>query len=442
METKLARIAEIARTRPQEKFTSLAHLINEDMLVRCNAEMSANKATGVDGVTKKAYEEELRGNIASLLQRMKTQAYKPQPVRRTYIPKPGTDKLRPLGIPAYEDKLVQMAVTKILTAIYEPAFHPCSFGFRPRRGCHDAIKALEANMKWQPTNYVVDADIRGFFDHLKHEWLMKFLEHRITDPNFLRIIARFLKAGVMEAGITQETTEGAPQGGVVSPMLANIYLHYVLDLWFYKAIKPSCKGAAYMVRYADDYVACFKYEEDATNYYQALIERMNRFGLELAEDKTKIILFGKQEWNQHKQRGQGKPETFDFLGFTHYCSQSQKGFFRVKRKTSRKKFRASLTRIKEWVRDNRTMQTVEIIENLQKKLAGHYQYFGITDNIAMLSKYRYEVERILFKWLNRRSQKKSYTWQRFAKLLAFFPLPKPKIYVDIFQLRTDILYFL
>ncbi len=442
METKLTRIAEIAKTRPKEKFTSLAHLINEEMLVQCHVEMKANKAPGIDGTTKLEYEENLEQNIDDLLHRMKSRAYRPIPVRRTYIPKPGTDKLRPLGIPGYEDKLVQMAVTKILTAIYEPMFLDCSFGFRPGRGCHDAVKALEHNMTKYQTQYVVDTDIKGFFNHVSHEWMMTFLQHRISDPNLLQIINRFLKAGVLEAGIRYDTLEGTPQGGVISPILANIYLYYVLDLWFYRVVRLYCKGAAFMVRYADDHVACFKHKEEAEAYYRAMVKRLDRFNLEIAEEKTKIIPFGQRAWYQYKCLKHKKPQTFDFLGFTHYCSQSLKGYFRVKRKTSKKKFRASMLRVKEWIKANRTLPLKDIMRILQRKLVGYYQYYGITDNSSMLSLFLHEVRRTLFKWLNRRSQRASYNWTQFVKLLTFYPLPRPRVYVNIFDLRREICYSL
>lgn len=252
MTTKLARITEVARTRPQERFTSLMHLIDAGMLRMCHAELKANRATGVDGITKEQYGGNLEANIQSLLERLKRKSYRPQPVRRVYIPKPGSDKKRPLGIPAYEDKIVQLAASKILNAIYEAEFLDMSFGFRPQRGCHDALKLLNYLIVARKVNYIVDADIKGFFDHVDHDWLMKFLEHRIADPNFLRLIRRFLKAGIMENGELRDATAGTPQGGIVSPILANIYLHYVLDLWFEKAVRKHCRGEAYMVRYADD----------------------------------------------------------------------------------------------------------------------------------------------------------------------------------------------
>ncbi|WP_243169721.1 group II intron reverse transcriptase/maturase [Clostridium algidicarnis] len=300
MYTKLNRIAEIARNKPKEKFTSLIHLVNKEMLIMCHNELSGNKATGVDKVTKKEYEANLEGNIDDLLNRMKVFKYRPQPVRRVYIEKAGSNKKRPLGIPAYEDKIVQLAINKILKAIYEQDFMDNSFGFRENRSCHDALKILNVYLSEKNTNYVVDADIKGFFDNVDHKWMMKFLEHRIDDKNLLRYIGRFLKAGIIENGRFHKVYEGTPQGGIISPTLANIYLHYVLDIWFNNFIRKRCKGEAYIVRYADDFVCCFQYENEAKAFYEALKNRLNKFNLEIAEDKTKILYFGKNAYYDRK----------------------------------------------------------------------------------------------------------------------------------------------
>ena len=439
MLTKLAGIAEVAKRRPNEKFTALAHLINVDMLRLCHIEMDGKKATGTDEITKEAYNENLEENLADLVQRMKRQAYHPQPVRRVYIPKPGSDKKRPLGIPSYEDKLVQATLAKILSAIYEPEFLSNSFGFRPNRGCHDAIRELNDVLFFKPINYVADIDIRGFFEHVDHEWMVKFLEHRIQDPNIIRLIKRFLKAGVMENGVRYETLEGTPQGGLFSPILSNIYLHYVIDLWFEKRIRRQSRGEAYMVRYADDNVFCFQNEDEAKAFYKDLIDRLKEFGLEIAEEKSKIITFGRYAGKKDKaddgKGGRGKPETFDFLGFTHYCSTGKNGRFRVKRKTSSKKYRASLLRVKLWIQKNRHRPKDELIETLRRKLRGYYQYYGITDNREMLSNFFDKVKQHLFKNLNRRSQRRSYTWDKFVLFMKKYPLPRPKIYVNLFEKR-------
>jgi group II intron reverse transcriptase/maturase len=438
MLTKLAKIAEVAQTRPTEKFTSLGHLINEELLTICHNEARGRKATGVDLVTKEKYNENLETNIKDLVARLKRRGYHPQPVKRVYIPKPGSSIKRPLGIPAYEDKLVQAALSKILNAVYETEFLNCSYGFRPERGVHDALKAINYLIEKRQVNYVVDADIRSFFNRVDHEWLLKFVQHRIADPNIYRLIYRFLRAGVMEEGKRYATLEGTPQGGVVSPILANIYLHYVVDIWFKKVVQKQLKGEAYMVRYADDIVFCFQYENEAKLFYQALIERLAKFNLEVAGDKTKIIPFGKGAEEQNQKNGKDKPDTFDFLGFTHYCGKSRHGKFRVKRKTSKKKYRGSLLKFKKWVIENRNMPIHELWEQVINKLRGYYQHYGITDNSYMMANYFYEAKKILFKWLNRRSQRKSFNWNKFGLFLNKHPLPRPKMYVSIFEFRPGI----
>jgi RNA-directed DNA polymerase len=440
METKLARITEIAKSQPKVKFTSLAHLIDERALYQCHMEQDGKKAVGVDGATKAEYDQRLDENLANLVKRLKQKAYRPLPVRRTYIEKAGSRQKRPLGIPAYEDKLVQSAVAKILEAIYEADFLDSSFGFRPNRSCHDALKILNVYIEKRKTNYIVDADIKGFFDHVDHDWLMRFLEHRIADTSLLRLIKRFLKAGVMEAGIRHDTPVGTPQGGIVSPILGNVYLHYVLDLWFEKVVRKQCKGQAYMVRYADDYVCCFQYKEDAEAFYRAMVMRLKKFNLTIAEEKTRILPFGRSSEDECRKQGMKRPPTFDFLGFTHYVGKSQKGAFRVKRKTSSKKFRSSLKRCKEWLKENRIVPAQLVMDSLKRKLIGYYRYYGITDNVKMVDNFREKVRQLLYKWFNRRSQKKSFNWDKFHLFLKQHPLPRPKRYVDIYELRNEISY--
>jgi group II intron reverse transcriptase/maturase len=292
MKTDFARITEIAQNHKNSKIDSLAHYINECTLKQSHAELSGNKACGVDKVSKEMYEKNLDANLKNLVEHMKCQSYKPNPVKRVYIPKETKGKTRPLGIPSYEDKLVQSVLNKILNAIYEVDFSKDSYGFRPNRSCHDAIIALDRYIG-KKVNYIVDADTKGFFDNVSHEWMLKFLRHRIGDTNILRLIYRFLKSGVMEEGKTEVSEKGTPQGGIISPILANIYLHYVLDLWFERIVKRYSAGEAYLIRYADDFVCCFQYKKDAERFYKALIERLGNFGLEIAEEKTKIIQFGR-----------------------------------------------------------------------------------------------------------------------------------------------------
>jgi len=365
---------------------------------------------------------------------MKRQAYIPQPAKRVYIPKPGTDVKRPLGIPAYEDKLVQAALAKILNAIYEQDFMECSFGFRPNRGCHDALKLLNKIVNDECIRYVVDTDIKGFFDNVSHDWMMKFIEHRIEDKNLRRLIARMLKAGILEDGIKYDTPQGTPQGGVASPILANVYLHYVIDLWFEKLVRKHCEGKAYMIRYADDSIFCFQYEEDAKRFYQSLIIRLEKFNLKVAEEKTKIIELEKDNKEDNSDEENEKEEnSFDFLGFTHYVGKDPNGRKRVKRKTSKKKYRASLLRCKEWMKKNRTIPTKEFMKTMKAKIQGHCNYYGVTDNRRMVGNFIDECRKLIYKWLNRRSQKKSFDWDKYVLFLKKYPLPKAKIKVNIFD---------
>ncbi len=437
METKLDRIAEIAKGRPNERFTSLAHLLDEEMLRKCHKEINGNKATGIDRVTKGEYEQELDSNIKDLVAKLKRRAYRPQPARRVNIPKPGTDKTRPLGILAYEDKIVQRGMAKVLNAIYEQYFLDFSYGFRPNRSCHDALKRLNIIIECRKTNYIVDADIKGFFDNVDHEWMMKFISHRIADPRFQQLIRKTLKAGYMEENIIHETEGGTTQGGLISPILANLYLHYVLDLWFDKVVKPRCRGEAYMVRYADDFVCCFQYEYDANRFYNELQNRLAKFNLSIAVEKTKIINFGRFAEEKCAKQGKKKPDTFDFLGFTHYCSKSRQGKFRVKRRTSRKKYKAALLNMKEWIRNNRITPIKTLIKELNVKLRGHYQYYGITDN-SRISNFYNNTIRLLYKWLNRRSQRKSFGWDKYNLFLKRHEILKPKVYVSIYDTKNRI----
>lgn len=432
MGTKLTRIAEIAKSNPEEKFTSLYHHINEELLRKCHREIPSNKAVGIDGVTKAEYETNLEENLRELVVRLKQKSYKPQSVRRAYIPKGDGKSMRPLGILAYEDKLVQLALTKVLEAIFEQDFLPLSYGFRPGRSCHQALKELNRIIENGKISYVVDADIRGFFDHVDHTWLMKCLEQRIADPNIKRLIVRFLKSGVMENGKWEPSEEGTPQGGNISPLLANIYLHYVLDLWFERVVKKSVKGEAKMIRYADDFVCCFQYKEDAERFYRVLQQRLAKFGLEIAVEKSKVIAFGRFAEEDCKKKGGTKPGTFDFLGFTHYCGKSREGKFRVKRKTSRKKFKAKVQAFKLWIRKARHRDIRDIWKTVHLKLKGHYRYYGVTDNGKMLNNYKREITALLFKWLNRRSQRRSFNYEEFERYLGWNPLPEPKIYVNIY----------
>ena len=432
METKLARISELSMEHPDVVFTSVGHLINEEMLKDCHNEMDRNKAAGIDGVTKMDYEQNLDENLKDLVDRLKRKAYRPKPARRVEIPKEN-GKTRPLSIYCYEDKLVQEAVRRILEAVYEPEFYDEMVGFRKGRGCHDAIRKLGRMIEREKTNWVLDADIKGFFDHLDHEWIMKFVEARIKDPNISRLIRRMLKSGIIEDYVYEATEEGSGQGSVCSPIISCIYMHYVLVWWFKERIQPQLRGYSGLVVYADDFVCCFQYKDDAEKFYEALKKRMARFNLEMEESKTRLIEFGRFAERDRRRKGKGKPETFTFLGFTHYCSKSRNGRFRVKRKTAKKKFAKSCRNANLKIKAMRKLKLKEIINRTNLILVGHYRYYGITDNYKSLNRFIRRVRWMLFYWLNERSQKRSYTWKGFVDMLKKYPLVNPKIYVSVYQ---------
>lgn len=399
--------------------------------MQCHKELDGKKAVGIDKVTKAEYETNLEENIANLVVRLKNRAYKPLPSLRVFIPK-SNGKMRPLGIASYEDKIVQLAVKKILEAIYEPRFLNCMYGFRPKRGCHTAIKEAYQRMYNGKINYIVDADIKGFFDHLSHDWLMKFLNLYIKDPNLLWLIQKYLKAGVMTDGVYEESEEGSAQGNIISPILANIYMHNVLTLWFKFLIAKKAQGDNFLVVYADDFIAGFQHKWEAEIYYTELKERMKKFNLELEESKSRLLEFGRYAESNRRKRGLGKPETFDFLGFTFYCGKSRKGNPCVMLRTSRKKFRQKLKDTKQWLYQKRTMPVKEMIKALNLKLVGHYRYYGISFNGKMITNYLHRVQQYLFKTLNRRSDKKSYSWDGYIEMLKYYPSAKPKIYSSLF----------
>ncbi len=429
--TKLARIAKRARNKKQAKFCSLNHLMCKSTLREAFRRLSGKAAPGIDGQTKKDYEENLERNITKLHNKLKTNSFRPNPVRRKYIDKVGSNKKRPLGIPAIEDKIVQTSLVIILEKIYEEDFLSLSLGFRPGKSQHDALKKLSKDIGTGKVNYVIDADIKGYFDNVNHEWMMKFIGHRITDTKILRLIKRFLKAGIMEEGEYIKTEKGVPQGGILSPLLANVYLHYVADLWFDKIVTKYCKGEAYMTRYADDIVFCFQYKREVKGFYKVLQKRLAKFNLQLSKEKTKIIKFGRFAERDVKRKGGRKPETFDFLGITHYCGRSRKGNFKIKWKTSRKKFHAKVNEFREWIKENRDRPLKEIWKKVNSKLRGHYQYYGVSDNWNGLLEYRNQIIKLMYKWLNRRSQRKSFNWDKFKKLLNKYPLEKPKHLINL-----------
>lgn len=432
MITKLSWIGEKARKEPKLVFTSLYHHITDvDNLRACYNRIDGNKAVGVDGVSKKEYGVNLEENLKELSCRLKRMGYRPQPKRRTYIPKAGSKKGRPLGISCFEDKIVEESVKRTIEPIYEAVFEDSSYGYRPGRNQHKCLDELGRTIQQKRVSNIVEADIKSFFDKVNHEWLIRFLEHRIGDKRVIRLVSRMLRCGIMEDGLTQASETGTPQGSILSPLLSNIYLHYVLDLWFRIRIKKRSRGEAYYYRFADDFLACFQYRDDALFFMTSLRERLNEFGLELAEDKTKCIKFGRFARQDANKLGK-KPDEFSFLGFTHYCGKTKEGYFKVKRRTSRKKFGQSLKAFTDWAKRGRNvLKKGEMIRRARSRIIGHLNYYAVTDNLGMCRDFIYFATRILFKWLNRKSQRKSYTWSGFRQLILWLNWPVPRVRVNL-----------
>jgi len=418
--TRLQRIAELARRAPSMVLTTLAHHIDIDLLREAYRRTRKDGATGVDGQTAAAYAAALEDNLQSLLDRFKAGSYRAPPVRRVHIPKEdGTT--RPIGITTFEDKVLQRAVAMVVAAVYEEDFMDCSYGFRPGRSAHQALETLRDGMMEMNGGYVVELDIRRFYDTLGHEQLRFILDQRVRDGVVRRAIDKWLKAGVLENGDVTYPEEGTPQGGVISPLLANIYLHEVLDLWFQRDVKPRMRGSAFLVRYADDAVLVFAREEDARRVLDVLPKRFGKYGLTLHPDKTRLIPF-KRPRRAASRSGVG---SFDLLGFTHYWTKSRKGNWVIKRKTAKSRFRRALNRVSRWCRDHRHMPVRKQTPILARKLRGHYGYFGITGNSLAVARFYHAVCAAWRKWLDRRSQRRHMPWRRFTRLLERHPLPLP-----------------
>ena len=402
---KLSLISEHAKKNPQLQFTSLAHLLNVVFLKDCYKSLNRNKAVGIDGVCWKEYGKDLDANLENLVARMKSKKYKPIPAKRVYIPKNEKEK-RPLGIPALENKIVELGITRILQTIYEVDFLDCSYGFRPKRNCHQAINRVDKLIMTNRVNHIVEADIKGFFDNVSHEELMKFLEIRIVDRSLLDLIGKFLKAGYVDDGLLVKPESGTPQGSILSPTLANIFLHYVLDTWFNETVKSHISGFCEIVRYADDFVCVVQYVEEAKRIEEALKNRFEKYGLELHPGKTRTFSFGSFE-RENAQKQNRRANTFDFLGFTHYCDKTRGGRFKVGRKTSSKKFKAKCKDMNLWLKSIRNKEkTKDWWKTLRSKLRGHYQYYGVSGNMPWIIEFHKITICLTHKWLNRRSQKK------------------------------------
>ncbi len=424
-EYKLILISEHAKRDSKVQFISLAHLLDEEFLKLSFNSLNKNKALGLDNVSWYDYAQDLDENLEKLVIKLKRKSFRPIPARRVYIPK-GDGRKRPLGISAIENKIVERAIAWILESIYENDFSDMSFGFRPRRNCHQALKKLNDLITFNPVNYIVEADIKGFFDNVSHEYLMKFLQIRIKDSSLLFLIRRFLQAGYVDDSLLVQTDKGTPQGSILSPILANVFLHYVLDDWFENAVKKHTDFCE-IVRYADDFVCVVRLQRDAERIEEALYKRCARFGLEIHPEKSKRISFGRFEL-QNAENQKRKPNTFTFLGFTHYCDLSRKGSFKVGRKTSKKKFAAKCKDMNLWLKKVRnSTKTKEWWKILMSKLLGHYQYYGISENFEGIRRFYKKTLELLYKWLNRRSQKKRMNWKKFNEYIKHYPLPKPSI---------------
>lgn len=432
-ELKLTLIAGHAKRDPNMQFTSLAHLLDKEYLMQCFYSLNRNKAKGVDNVGWYEYERNLMENMDKLIARLKEKKFKPLPARRVYIPKDGKEK-RPLGISAIENKIVEKGIKAILESIYEQDFSVMSYGFRPNLNCHQALNELDDQIMRNPINHIAEADITGFFDNVSHELLMKFLEIRIKDRTMLHLIRKFLKAGYIDDRLLVRTEKGTPQGSILSPILANIFLHYVLDEWFETTVKNHTRGYCELIRYADDFVCVVQYADDAERIEKALHNRFNKFELKLHPDKSRKFSFGRFE-RENAKKQKRRSNTFDFLGFTHYCDKTRKGHFKVGRKTSKKKFVKKCKDMTVWLKGVRNAaKPKEWWETLRSKLRGHYQYYGVSGNYESIEAFYKHTIRVLHKWLNRRSQKHSMSWANFTRYLECYPIPQPEIVHNFYTL--------
>ena len=418
--TKLQQIADLAREAPERAFLSLAHYIDLDLLRKAFRRTRKDGATGVDGQTGKEYEERLEENLRSLLDRFKSGRYQAPPVRRTYVPK-DDGRQRPIGIPTFEDKVLQRAVTMVLETVYEQDFLPCSHGYRPGRSAHTALWGLRQELMEMGGGWALEVDIKSFFDSLSHSQLRSILDQRVRDGVLRRQIDKWLAAGVMEGTQLSLPDAGTPQGGCVSPMLSNIYLHETLDKWFERDVRPRMRGRAHLVRFADDACLVFSNEDDARRVLAVLPKRFGKYGLTLHPTKTRLLRFRPPSGGDKQPRDTGK-HSFDFLGFTHHWARSRRGYWVVKRKTAGSRFSRALKRISEWFRSVRHEAVAWQHDQLSRKLRGHYNYYGIAGNSEALARYRFEVGRLWRKWLDRRSDKAAMTWDRFNLLLQRYPL--------------------
>jgi group II intron reverse transcriptase/maturase len=427
MSPELLRVVERAQREPEGRFHSLAHLIDVSTLERAYHRMRRDAAVGVDGVTKEQYGQDLEQNLRDLHERMKAKRYRHQPIRRVHIPKEG-GKTRPIGISAFEDKLVQDALREVLEAIYEQDFLDCSYGFRPKRGAHDAVRTLDRIVHRGEVSWILEADIVSFFDSLDRKKLKEMLGVRVADGSLMRLIGKCLQVGVLEGVELSASDSGTAQGSVLSPLLGNVYLHYVLDLWFEQEVKPRLRGRANLVRYADDFIIGFEHEDDARRVMEVLGKRLERYGLTLHPGKTRLLPYRRPPAGQRSGKG---PATFDFLGFTFYWARTRKGRWGMTCKTRSASLRRFIGSVYDWCRRHRHLSIAVQHKALKRRIQGHFNYFGVSGNFNSLLRVVEQVRRAWYKWLCRRSQRKRLTWERFADLLRDFPLPEPRITVRI-----------
>ena len=434
--TKLQRIAELARGRPEAVLTTLAHHIDLEFLKEAYRRTRKDGAAGVDEMTAKEYAKDLNGRLASLLERFKSGTYCAPPVRRVHIPKGDGTKTRPIGIPTFEDKVLQRGVTMVLEAVYEQDFLDCSWGFRPGRSAHGALETLYQGLRRMRGGWVLDVDIKSFFDTIDHGQLRSFLDQRVRDGVLRRMIDKWLQAGVLEEGAVRYPDGGTPQGGVISPLLANVYLHHVLDTWFESMAKPVLRGEAFMVRYADDFVIVCAVKSDAEKLMAVLPKRFGKYGLTLHPEKTRLVRFTEPASKSNPDGGDGGSGTFDLLGFTHFWRRGRRGGWVIGQKTAKGRLTRAIRKVTEWLRSNRNRKVVDQHRELVPKLRGHYQYYGITGNWRALSAFYETVRRAWHRWLNRRSQRNTMVWESFEQLLRQYVLPRPKIVHSYLTQRT------
>ncbi|MGP4082593.1 group II intron reverse transcriptase/maturase [Pseudalkalibacillus sp. R45] len=438
MITGLERIAAKANNETKVQFTSLAHHISKDLVRGSLEHMPKDTSAGIDGITRDMAIHDFENWIQDMMNSIHRMSYKPPEVRRVWIPKPGKTEKRPIGVPCVADRALQRSTSTVLSAIYEQDFLNCSFGGRPKRGAHNALATLDEIISGKKVSWVLEADLKNFFGTLDHKWIIKFVEHRIADPRIISLIKRWLKAGVLEEGKVYTSETGTPQGGSISVLLSNIYLHYVLDLWFEKAIKPKLNGEAYLVRYIDDFVVCFQFRSDAIRFHKVLKKRLNKFSLELEPNKTRLVEFGRFA-SKHSKRRNNKLETFYFLGFTHFCTRNRKGNFMVGRKTEKTRFRRSLSKLKDTLRKIRHWPVKDQAQILNQILRGHYNYYGLAGNLKSLCKIYCRTELYWRKMLSSRSQKSHVTWRKFQKTKSAFPLERPKLSIPYKDLKKYVM---